>query len=118
MILVQMVMMTSLMNKRERERERERKITVCVWREKEEATQKQRQRSNIALKKKYKKKGKKKDHAFFPFQTCSFPNVFKRLDAPTNTNITFYDYIYNKIITFAGAAMMLYQLFGSSFFFT
>ena len=32
------------------------------------------------------------EHAFFPFQTCSFANVFKRLNASTNTFITFYDY--------------------------
>ena len=37
------------------------------------------------------KKKRKKEHAFFPFQTCSFTNVFKRLNASTNTFITFYD---------------------------
>ena len=36
------------------------------------------------------KKEKKKEHAFFPFQTCSFANVFIRLNASTNTFITFY----------------------------
>ena len=38
------------------------------------------------------KKRKQKEHAFFPFQTCSFANVFKRLNASTNTFITFYAY--------------------------
>ena len=60
-------------------------VCVCVWGERERERKRQR-----IFKKKNTKKGKKKDHAFFPFQTCSFPNVFKRLDASTNTNITFY----------------------------
>ena len=92
MILVQMVMMTSLMNKREREREENH----CVCGERERGSDTEKQRSNVALKKKYKKKGKKKDHAIFPFQTCSFLNVFKRLDASTNTNITFYGYMISR----------------------
>ena len=33
---------------------------------------------------------KKKEHTFFHFQTGSFTNIFKRLDACTNTFITFY----------------------------
>ena len=41
-----------------------------------------------------KKKMRKREHVFFPFQTCSFPNVSKRWNACTNTNITFYECMY------------------------
>ena len=34
----------------------------------------------------------KKQHTFFPYQTCSFANVLKRLNASANTFITFYEY--------------------------
>ena len=48
------------------------------------------------------KKEKKKEHAFFPFQTCSFANVFIRLNASTNTFITFYEYNQYQIVATPG----------------
>ena len=55
----------------------------------------EREREREKTKKNVKKvKKKKREHVFFTFPTCSFPNVFKRLTATTNMNITFYVYMY------------------------